>query len=431
MFTVITNSYVFFISIILNLCLIISVYLLINKNCKRKIEHNDISDYVTNLINIINSVRYGNLVSRLKKHPNKDLNEVSKCINRMIETLNDREKMIVEYQNELKRQSDLRAAVINSLSEGLLILDNNNKIIEATKNINNWFKDEDIISKDIFKYLKISDDKNIKQLDNDEIFIKNIPENSFECSVVELKPQKNKYLMVIKDVTTRKEIETLKEDFVATLTHDLKVPIIAESNILNFFLSGKFGKLDKKQLEAITNMQNSNNELLDLVHIVLDTYRLRDKKIELHKEKIILSLFLNEIICEMTPIAEVSQNKIISNLQDNIEYSIDTMQFKRVIKNLIQNAISYGKANSDIEIHLKQDNNIKILVKDFGKGIAKEDIDKIFNKYYSANKKFRKIGTGLGLYLSKAIIEAHEGTLNVYSEVDKYTEFCITLPLLK
>ena len=70
-----------------------------------------------------------------------------------------------------------------------------------------------------------------------------------------------------------------------------------------------------------------------------------------------------------------------------------------------------------------------ISVKDYGKGISKEDIDKIFNKYYSASKKFRKIGTGLGLYLSKEIVEAHGGKLVVHSEENKYTEFCITLTI--
>ena len=97
---------------------------------------------------------------------------------------------------------------------------------------------------------------------------------------------------------------------------------------------------------------------------------------------------------------------------------------------LIQNAILYGKSNSDVEIKLSEkDKNALIKVKDYGKGIPKEDIAKVFNKYFSANKKFRKIGTGLGLYLSKAIVEAHDGTLVVQSEENKYTEFCITLPL--
>ena len=71
----------------------------------------------------------------------------------------------------------------------------------------------------------------------------------------------------------------------------------------------------------------------------------------------------------------------------------------------------------------------QIIVKDYGQGISKEDVDKIFNRYFSASKKFRKIGTGLGLYLSQKLVQAHGGTLTVSSKKGKYTEFCINLPV--
>ena len=199
--------------------------------------------------------------------------------------------------------------------------------------------------------------------------------------------------------------------------------------MLNFLLSEKFGALNEKQREAIENMQNSNKELLELVHIVLDTYKLKDSGIELYKQPVVLSKLINEVAQEMQPIADVTKNSLIIKIKEDNELLLDKMQMKRVLKNLIQNAILYGKSNSDIEIKLSaKDKNSLIKVKDYGKGIPKEDIAKVFNKYFSANKKFRKIGTGLGLYLSKAIVEAHDGTLVVQSEENKYTEFCITIP---
>lgn len=428
----IINSSVCILLILVNIALLAVIHRLHNKIKHTKNTHNNITDYVASIISTINSVRYGNLIARLEKHPDKDLNEVSKCINRMIETLNDREKMIVEYQNELKRKNDLLEAVINSLSDGILILDENNRIIQITNNIKKWFGDKKILYKDISKFIKLPTETDIKELNESEIFIEHETEKSFTASVVKIRfgEHTNRYMMIIKDVTNQKEIETLKEDFVATLTHDLKVPIIAESNMLNFLLSEKFGELNNKQREAITNMQDSNNELLELVHTVLDTYRISSRGIELYKAPVVLSEFLQETVNEMIPIAEVTKNRILTKIQDDAELLLDKMQMKRVLKNLIQNAISYGKTNSDIEIKLFQkDKNIVLTVKDYGKGISKEDIDKIFNKYYSASKKFRKIGTGLGLYLSKEIVEAHEGKLAVKSEENKYTEFSIKLPI--
>ena len=131
----------------------------------------------------------------------------------------------------------------------------------------------------------------------------------------------------------------------------------------------------------------------------------------------------------MIPIADKSKNTLIFNSTRDIRVLADRIQLKRVIKNLIQNAISYGAQNSPIEITIGEiPKYIVIKVKDYGKGISPNDIKKIFNKYYSAAKKFRKIGTGLGLYLSFQIAKAHGGDLTVESVEGDYTEFCVMLP---
>ena len=167
----IINSSICVLLLLLNIVLLVIIHRLRNKIKHSKNTHSNITDYVASLISTINSVRYGNLIARLEKHPDKDLNEVSKCINRMIEALNDREKMIVEYQNELKRKNDLLEAVINSLSDGILIFDDTNRIIQYTNNIKKWFGDKKLLNKDISKFIKTSDDINIENLNNNEIFI--------------------------------------------------------------------------------------------------------------------------------------------------------------------------------------------------------------------------------------------------------------------
>ena len=100
------------------------------------------------------------------------------------------------------------------------------------------------------------------------------------------------------------------------------------------------------------------------------------------------------------------------------------------IDNPIQNAISYGQPKTHIKITIGEiPNYVVIKIKDHGAGISKSDIDKIFNRYYSAAKKFRKIGTGLGLYLAQQISIAHGGDLTVESTEGEYTEFTIKLPV--
>lgn len=392
-----------------------------------------INDYLGTITRTINSVRYGDLTKKIEKAELPNSEPLAESLNRMIETLYDREKMVSEYQNELHRQNKLLEAVINSLSDGLVIIDENFRILRATPKISEWFDLEGnrLMGEFLTDHIGIPFGKTFYDLKETEVIIFGDKSSNFIANSIELKleDKKKRYVIVIRNVTDQRELESLKEDFVATLTHDLKVPIIAETNMLELFLNESFGKVTEKQEIALKNMQSSNRELLDLVQIVLETYKFRSQTIRLYRENIMLNDFLEEIISEMRPIADKSKNNLILNSSRNIRVLADRMQLKRVIKNLIQNAISYGEAKSPIEITIcEEPKYIVIKVKDFGKGISKEDIGKIFNKYYSAAKKFRKIGTGLGLYLSFQIAKAHGGDLTVESKVGEFTEFSVKLP---
>ena len=412
----------------------VKLYLHQKKCTEQKKKLDGVIETMSDINNIITSVRYGNLSARVENSIHPEMKNISESVNRMIETLNDREQMIVEYQSELTGQYKLLAALFNSLSDGVLVLDEKYVILRANAKIKKWFKTEDFIGKSIFDYIKTPDDKNIINLKGDELFIKGIKDLYFKASVRQIKGKEHddKYMLVITNYTNQREIDSLKEDFVATLTHDLKVPIIAESNMLEFFLQEKFGTLNDKQKEALENMKASNKELLDLVQIVLETYRLKEDEIDLNLEKISVKKFLNIVADEMTYIAQKTNNKIVVIVPEDYDIKIDFLHFKRVLKNLVNNAILYGKSNTDIEIMAKITNdNSQITVKDYGKGISPEDIEKIFNKYFSASKKFRKIGTGLGLYLSRKIVEAHGGKLGVESQEGEYTKFYIDMEINK
>lgn len=392
-----------------------------------------VNDYLGVITKTVNSVRYGDLTKKIEKMDLPSTEPLAESINRMIETLSDREKMVIESQTELHRQNKLLEAVINSLSDGLIILDENHRILRATTKISEWFNIDGrkLIGDSLDDYIKLPSRLHIEDLQESEIIINSDTNSNFIASSMELKleDKKKRFIMIIQNVTNQRELESLKEDFVATLTHDLKVPIIAEKNMLELFLSESFGQISEKQQIALKNMQTSNRELLDLVQIVLETYKIKDSNIRLYKENIMLKGFINEIIEEMLPIAIKTQNTLNFITERDIRVYADKMQLKRVIKNLIQNAISYGEPNSPIEIQIGEiPKYIVIKVKDYGAGISKDDIDKIFNRYYSAAKKFRKIGTGLGLYLSQQIANSHGGELTVESEEGKYTEFTIKLP---
>ena len=393
-----------------------------------------INDYLGIVTNTVNSVRYGNLSTKIEEISHPTYQNVTDSINRMVDTLNDREKMIIEYQTELMRQNKLLESVINSLSDGILIVNEKGSILRATPKISTWFgvKGSELIGKNIFDYIQISDDTVIEKLNNNDVFIKHSPANNFSISSIKLSLDDNKkrYVLLITDVTNERELEKLKEDFVATLTHDLKVPIVAESNMLNFFLDEKFGAISDKQKTALLNMKNSNKELVDLVQILLETYKMQEQGIQLVKEDILLNGFLTDIVAEMQPIAINASLKIDFVPKREIKVFADPLQLERVVKNLISNAISHSNTSENIAVTTGEEPGfITISIIDYGQGIPKEELKLIFNKYYSAAKKFRKIGTGLGLYLSQQIVRAHGGEITVDSEENVRTEFKVKLPV--
>ncbi len=416
----------------LSIILVFIILFLITRQTSKR--WSKINDYLGMVTNTVNSVRYGNLSTKIEEINHPTYQNVTDSINRMVETLNDREKMIVEYQNELMRQNKLLESVINSLSDGILIINDKHNILRATPQITEWFgtKGQEIIGSNIDDYIQISDDTPIERAKNKDVFIKHTPTNNFVMQTIKLSldDDKKRYVILIKDVTNEREIETLKEDFVATLTHDLKVPIVAESNIINFLLNGTFGEISDKQEVALLNMKKSNQELVELVQIILETYKIKETGIKLLKENIMLNGFISDIVESTQPIANNSGITIYFTPSRDIKVTADPMQLERVIKNLISNAISHSNTKDRIDIKTGEiPGFITISVIDYGQGIPPKEIKLIFNKYYSAAKKFRKIGTGLGLYLSQQIVKSHGGEITVQSEEGVQTEFCIKLPL--
>ena len=232
-------------------------------------------------------------------------------------------------------------------------------------------------------------------------------------------------------IKQEKQLQLFKEEFAATLTHDMKVPVIAELNSLNYLLDGRFGSLNEKQSEILKLMKSSNQELKELIENMLETYKLEQKSIRLNKSRNSINSFINSIVEEMRQIAIQTEHKIIVNLEQtkNVEIEFDIFQLKRVIKNLLQNALSFSPDASEIILETElYDEKIKILFTNKGTGISKDDLDLIFKKYYCGHSKFRKAGTGLGLYLSQQIVLAHNGNIEVDSSIEGQTTFVLTLP---
>lgn len=241
----------------------------------------------------------------------------------------------------------------------------------------------------------------------------------------------SKNLSLEEIIRNEKQLQQLKEDSIATLTHDMKVPIVAELNSINFLLEGRFGELNQKQIKALELMKSSNQELKDLIESILEAFRLEQGGVNLNKKKLNLNSYLESIIDEMQPILLKSNHKIVLcvNNTENLLIEFDDFQIKRVIKNLLQNAISFSPVSEEINLVTSICSDfLHISVINKGIGISEDELKLIFNKYYSGHSKFRKAGTGLGLFISQQIALAHGGSLQVKTEENE-TNFTLSLPI--
>ena len=240
----------------------------------------------------------------------------------------------------------------------------------------------------------------------------------------------DKYVGVIRDVSVQKETEKLRDDFIATLTHDLRTPLLAAIQTLRFFLEGSIGRLEDKQKILLSTMLQSNEDLLGLVNALLEVYRFESGQLTLCKINFPLKDLVTQCYEELKSLAQKKNQsfELVMELEDNVHISADRAELKRVITNLCGNAVNYTNQGGKITVFAKiQNNDLIFSVTDNGNGIPKEDMGHLFTRFSQGTTKKRSTGTGLGLYLSRQIIEAHGGKIWAESKIDRGSEFSFLL----
>jgi len=228
----------------------------------------------------------------------------------------------------------------------------------------------------------------------------------------------------------RRELEIQRDDFIATLTHDLKVPLFASVQTLEYLLKGSYGDISDKQRYVISHLIINSTSLLNMVNSILDSYKYEAGKQSLIKKTVNLNNLINECISEISPLVQEKNHELeFNNFAPDPEALVDRQEIKRVIINLLSNAIVYTQSKGKINIRTeKKENAIVVSISDNGVGIPEDSLKTIFERYSRSSKTLRKIGTGLGLYLSKYIVEAHGGKIWVESKENEGSIFYFTVP---
>ena len=356
--------------------------------------------------------------------------------NEMIAKLQEYEKLNVK---KLLMEKEKSEAVVNNLSSPLIVTDQDHKIVlinETAKKLFSINKDvidthflEVIQAEEIFEYIKNPEAKEKKtfKLKKDD------KERHYRISTRRVIDEDEEYqftVTLLEDITRLKEIDSMKSEFVSTVSHEFRTPLTSMNMGLNMVINEDTGELNEEQRELLEAAYEDVERLTELVSDLLDLSKIESGRIEMEFDKV----DINDIIEKtLNPFYKQAEEKGIAlkfkQSEDNVFAYADPSKISWVISNLVGNALRYadeGKIEVDAEIKGRR---VLVSVADNGPGIPREYQSKIFDKFVRAgNDKDEKSGTGLGLAISKEIITAHNGRIWVDSEEGEGSTFSFYIP---
>ncbi len=238
---------------------------------------------------------------------------------------------------------------------------------------------------------------------------------------------------VFQDVTAFKELDELKSNFVQMVSHELRSPLSAIKQILAVILEGMAGELNEKQRELLDRSQVRIQGLLDLINDLLNLARIESRCTFEHQAALNLREVLERVVGLMRPRAESNRIEMKMEIAEELpSIQADPRSMEELFSNLIGNAINYSPNGGEVVVSaFHRGNCIEASVRDTGLGMSREEIPKIFEKFYRIRDPEARevIGTGLGLAIVKGIIESHKGHIEVESQPGKGSCFRVLLPI--
>jgi PAS domain S-box-containing protein len=235
-----------------------------------------------------------------------------------------------------------------------------------------------------------------------------------------------------RDVTERKELERMKDDFILTASHELRTPVTAIKGIASMLISGNFGKLDKKIERPLKVIDEASDKLLQISNDILDVSRIQAHRFHFIIEIVNLRSIIEKTAQTFQPIIAKKNISLLVGHIDDIKVHTDLTRFQHILHNLIDNAVKFTAKGSVTISAFKERNKIVIYIKDTGTGIPKDDLKNIFIKFQqiSSKKMGKPSGTGLGLYIGRELARKLGGDVELArSEEGKGSTFILTIPI--
>lgn len=432
------NSAVFWIAATGILCFLIAFILLINLP-------SNIANPIRELTESIKQIADKNYSERVHFESHGEFGELAKSFNAMAQKLEEyNNSNLAKLMMEKKRVETL----IDKMQDPVIGLDENMRIIFANEEANQilglpdseliGFQSRDLALKnDLLRELvkdmnEVEANKNAKPM---KIFA-NGKESYFEKEVqhISIIPTGENMAMVVghvillRNVTEYKELDSAKTNFIATVSHEFKTPIASIKMSLQLLENKQIGELNEEQTNLVESMKEDAGRLLRITGELLNMTQVESGNVQLSilpsDPKEILQYAINATKTQ----ADQKQIQVLVNCPDCIsKVQADNEKTAWVLTNLISNAIRYSYDNATIYLTIRETSNqVQVSVRDTGQGIAPQYKDKIFDRYFRVPGT-KKEGTGLGLAISKEFIEAQGGEITVESEFGAGSTFTLTL----
>lgn len=227
------------------------------------------------------------------------------------------------------------------------------------------------------------------------------------------------------------QLEQLKSNFLSLMSHDLKTPIARIQGAAELLLN-ESAALSDKQRQTLSTIVDTSESLSQHVQTVLDLARIESAQVPIQKSSKDINVTIAEVVESKRPLAAEKEIELVTNLEPLFSFKFDVNLIRRVIANLVENAIKYSPERTTITLASREEKDwVHVSVSDQGMGIPPEEQEKVFVKFYRGQgcEKERVKGTGLGLYLVRYFVELHEGVVKLSSEVGKGSTFTVSLPL--
>lgn len=354
---------------------------------------------------------------------------------------------------EIAEERKKDAALLSAIGEGVLAIDKSGKIIhlnEAGENITGYLAEE-LLGKNFIDSVGLSNPQKIKFDQADSPISKVLADGQTltlrDCylrkrsgvlfpayltfsAILDADDLIIGVMAVFRDTSSETELEEMKRELISIATHELRSPITAIKGYLDMVLSGDTGPVSDETREALLEVVNANRRLADLVDDLLNVSRIEQGKIMIRPQAVDLPALIGETIKDYLPEAENKNIRLTLAQSDIGKVRADPMRLRQVLNNLISNAVKYTESGS-VELNLRR-RGAEVLceVADTGIGISRENQKKLFSKFYRVRtpETLKIAGTGLGLWISRKLLEMMAGKIWLESQDGKGSTFYFTLP---